>query len=75
MQNKEVSILSVRDIPSASPFSFFCLFLLLSIDVHLLRPAQHVSLGARDAQIQDPLLLLQGLKQAGPSGRAGLEML
>lgn len=38
-------------------------------DVHLLWPAQHMSLGARDAQIQDPLLFLQYLKKAKLSGR------
>ena len=34
-----------------------------SAGTHLLRPAQHMSLRARDAQIQDPLLLLQCLKK------------
>lgn len=41
-----------------------------SAGAHLLRPAQHVSLGARDAQVQDPLLLLRCLKKARPSGIA-----
>lgn len=38
-------------------------------DVHLLWPAQHMSLGACDAQIQDPLLFLKCIKKAKLSGR------